>query len=449
MSVPPRLASQLMPRIGRGGDVKTHSMAISRVALRGFKGHKNLELDMGRITVLIGPTNSGKSAVLQALNMLKSALENDGRIMEGSAGQGLGEFAGMAAGGDENKEVGICVHGRKKIQARKHMVDTKFVYDATFGRLSRPVRLDAVVDMACSSQQGGAGSMRLDHSYGGDADKTVVSGAGTPNGSPVQARADGGCAPRVQAELPQDPAAVAFGHMFCNGSYFASLLDEMWHVPFSRVATTDRVPLEYDAGILSPDRMRAAASLISRISADNSAREKISDMLDCMGLGRIEVRTIPVGKGKKKMLTLDIVKNGSRRTAVREGTGLDQMVAMLAILAYAPSGSVVAIEEPEIHLDPATQARLMKVMVEQAVKENKQIVFTTHSDHLIYPLLAYIEKRDHPLACGDVALYYFDAGESGAVAGAERLAINERGQIRGGLRGFWNVDMRAMDDILG
>ena len=55
MVVPPRQAGQMMPRMGRDGDVKTHSMSISRVALRGFKGHKSLDLDMGRITVLIGP----------------------------------------------------------------------------------------------------------------------------------------------------------------------------------------------------------------------------------------------------------------------------------------------------------------------------------------------------------------------------------------------------------
>ena len=369
--------------------------------------------------------------------------------MEGSAGQGLGEFADIVADGDEDGEVGICVHGRKRIQARRHVVDTKFVYDAAFGRHSRLARLDAGVDMACGSQHGGAGSMRLDHSYGGNGAKTVVSGAGTPDGSPVQAMANGRTAPSVEARLSQGPATDAFRCMFGSGGYFASLLDMLWHVPFSRVATTGKIPLEYDASILPPDRAQAAASLISHISADNSARERISDMLDGMGLGRIEVRTIPVRKGKKNMPTLDVVKNGSRHMVVHEGSGLNQTVAMLAILAYAPSGSVVTIEEPEIHLDPATQARLMKVMVEQAVRDDKQIVFTTHSDHMLYPLLAYIEKKDHPLACSDVAMYYFDTDGSGAVAGAERLAINERGQIRGGLKGFWNVDMRAMDDILG
>ena len=47
-------------------------MEISHLSLRGFKGHKSLDLGMGKMTVLIGPTGSGKSTVLQALDLLKS-----------------------------------------------------------------------------------------------------------------------------------------------------------------------------------------------------------------------------------------------------------------------------------------------------------------------------------------------------------------------------------------
>ena len=76
------------------------------------------------------------------------------------------------------------------------------------------------------------------------------------------------------------------------------------------------------------------------------------------------------------------------------------------------------------------------------------MIFTTHSDHLLYPLLAYVEKEGFPLANSDVAMHYFSTDESGAVGAVERLAINKRGQIRGGLKGFWGTDAAAMDEIL-
>lgn len=130
-------------------------------------------------------------------------------------------------------------------------------------------------------------------------------------------------------------------------------------------------------------------------------------------------------------------------------SGAGGLACMLAALACSPRGSVVVIEEPEVHLDPAAQARLVGVIVRQVVEDGKQVVFTTHSDHLLYPLLAYVKKEGCPLGCGDVSMHYFEADESGGSAGAERLDINEHGQIEGGLRGFWDADMKAMGELLG
>ena len=122
---------------------------------------------------------------------------------------------------------------------------------------------------------------------------------------------------------------------------------------------------------------------------------------------------------------------------------------MLATLADSPEGAIVTIEEPELHLDPAAQARLVGILVRQATEANKQIVLTTHSDHLLYPLLECVARAECPLAGGDVAMHYFNTDESGNAAGAERLPINERGQMPGGLRGFSYADGIAMSDILG
>ena len=428
--------------------MKSQGTTISRISLRNFKGHADLTLDMGRITVLIGPTGSGKSTVLQALNILNSTLGSNGRVLlDGNIG-GHGQFVDIVTGRDEGLGVAIGVDGSKKVEVRgRQAVSTEFSCSLALDGSPYSPGLDAVVDMRCGSSPSGASTMRLEHLHG--ARKTLVSGAGTPGDGPVPAQADGGLVPRVQADLADNPATRAFRTMFANGEYFMSLLDDLWHVPFSRVVTSDKFPLVFGASIMSQDRTRAAASLFSYISSDNPIREKISGMVKEVGHKRIETRTIPVTKGQENLLALDFVGKRSRNTIVNEGSGLNQLATMFAILAYSPRGSIVTIEEPEIHLDPAAQARLMGIMVKQAVEEDKQVVFTTHSDHLLYPLLAYVKKKDCPLACSDVSMHYFDTDESGAVAGAAKLDINEHGQIDGGLRGFWDADMKAMGEILG
>ena len=448
MRIPPRQEMAEVPRPGLAGSLKADSTAITRVSLRNFKGHESLDLDMGRITVLIGPTGSGKSTVLQALGMLHSALRSDGGIMRGNGIHGHGQFVDIVANRDEAQQVAIGVGGQKRVRTEGgYDVDTEFSCRMTFGVPPHPPEMDAVVDIRCGSVPPHAGTMRLEHS--GGAGRTVATGAGSRDGTPTPVRAVGGLIPRMHANLAGCPAAEAFRSMFGNGEYFRLLLDDLWHVPFSRVVTHDKLPLEYNASIMSRDRSRAAASLLSHVSGDNLIQKKISGMVKEVGHKRIATRTIPVGKGERGMLALDFVGERSYNAITHEGSGLNQLATMFAILAYSPSGSVVTIEEPEIHLDPAAQARLMGIMVRQAIEEGKQIVFTTHSDHLLYPLLAHVKKKACPLACGDVAMHYFDTDESGAVAGVERLDINEHGQISGGLRGFWDADMKAMGEVLG
>ena len=448
MKMPPRQEMAKVLRPGPASSLKADSTTITRVSLRNFKGHEGLDLDMGGITVLIGPTGSGKSTVLQALGLLQSTLSSDGGNMQRGGIQGHGQFADIVTNRDEDRRVAIGVDGHKSVRTEGgHDVDTEFSCRMEFGSPPHTPAMDAVVGIKCSSAPPHAGTMQLEHS--GGAGKTVVTGAGSRDGTPAPVQVFGKLIPRMHANLEECPATEAFRSMFENGGYFRSLLDDLWHVPFSRVVTHDKLPLDYSTSIMSKNRAGAAASLLSHVSSDNFIQEKISGMVREVGQKRIATRTIPVGKGEKNMLALDFVGEGSYNTIMHEGSGLNQLVTMFAILAYSPRGSVVTIEEPEIHLDPAAQARLMGIMVKQAVEEGKQIVFTTHSDHLLYPLLAHVKKKSCPLECGDVAMHYFDTDELGAVAGVERLDINEHGQISGGLRGFWDADMKAMSEVLG
>ena len=372
----------------------TKSMALGRVSLLNFKGHESLDLDMGRIMALIGPTGSGKSTALQALNLLKSTLEDGNATMMNGSSEGYGRFADVVTGGNKDLEVSIGVEGSKTVRTEGVTVDTMFSYRATFGGgLSAP-SLDATVDMefGTGAQEAGV-SARLAHSYGEDVEETAVSGALAPDGSPVQANGEGGLTPRIQANLAECLEARAFKEMFQSGAYFASLLYCLWYVPFSRVVTSYELPLEYDESILSADRARAAASLISNISTDVAIQEKISDMIGEIVSRKIATRNIPVKSGKGGMITLESSGKRSRNTIMHEGSGLNQLVNMLAVLAVSPAGSVVTIEEPELHLDPASQARLMGIIVRQATEEGKQVVFTTHSDTCSTPCWRTSRKR--------------------------------------------------------
>ena len=52
---------------------------ITRIAVRNFRSLRNVQLDLGSLTVLIGPNGSGKSNVLDALRLI-DAFAWKGRI---------------------------------------------------------------------------------------------------------------------------------------------------------------------------------------------------------------------------------------------------------------------------------------------------------------------------------------------------------------------------------
>ena len=94
------------------------------------------------------------------------------------------------------------------------------------------------------------------------------------------------------------------------------------------------------------------------------------------------------------------------------GFGVSQVLPILVLCFYVPSGSVVVLEQPEIHLHPAVQAGLADVFIDAARLRGVQVVFESHSEHLLMRLQRRIAEG--LLSRDDAALYFcaFDRDRS-------------------------------------
>ena len=127
---------------------------------------------------------------------------------------------------------------------------------------------------------------------------------------------------------------------------------------------------------------------------------------------------------------------------VSEGFGTNSLIMLLMQLTSAEQGATVMIEEPEIHLHPKAQAELAEVITEVALEEDKQVIMTTHSEHITGRLLTLVAEGR--LTPDDVAIYAFEKDEEG-VCTAKDLRITPDGTIEGGINDFFETNLAEMN----
>lgn len=129
---------------------------------------------------------------------------------------------------------------------------------------------------------------------------------------------------------------------------------------------------------------------------------------------------------------------------VNDGYGVNQIIYLLAKL-LRPQAHVVLIEEPEVHLHPAVQRKLAREMGRIVQEEEKQVLLTTHSETFVSSLLALVAEGSFPAR--DLALYFCE--KQGWHTNFTRQAVNEDGQVEGGLRSFLEAELEDLKKILG
>jgi predicted ATPase len=99
------------------------------------------------------------------------------------------------------------------------------------------------------------------------------------------------------------------------------------------------------------------------------------------------------------------------------------------------------IEEPEISLHIESQLELPKLFSE-AIKEGKQVIVTTHSEHLILALKPLIASGE--LKPEDVAIWHFEKTEEGTKAA--RLKLTGKGIVEGWIPSYVKAEKEIIKE---
>ena len=118
------------------------------------------------------------------------------------------------------------------------------------------------------------------------------------------------------------------------------------------------------------------------------------------------------------------------------GFGVSQVLPVLTHCYRPPEGSILIIEQPEAHLHPKAQSELADVLIDVVKNRKVQIIFESHSEHLLHRLTRRIAEEE--ISADDMALYSCQINEG--VSEIEPLEMDEYGNISNWPQNFFGDD---------
>lgn len=170
----------------------------------------------------------------------------------------------------------------------------------------------------------------------------------------------------------------------------------------------------------SLDELNAWQRLMTELDIDGS---KQTDQFDADSAAEKIVTNLKETTSEKVLELVLIDRRNDTPVSHRDiGVGVSQVLPVLAY-AYANTNSLIAIEQPEIHLHPALQADIADVFIESALgTQRNRFIIETHSEHMILRVLrrirettnGTIEGNQMPIRPNDVAVLWVSSKLDGA-----------------------------------
>ncbi|MFN0070327.1 MAG: AAA family ATPase [Chloroflexota bacterium] len=167
--------------------------------------------------------------------------------------------------------------------------------------------------------------------------------------------------------------------------------------------------------------------LASALSGPRNARmemlNQVSKWLRRMGVAKqVEVRQL----GRSSRYEVVVHKDGVAANLHDVGTGISQVLPVITLAYFAPAGSTIILEEPEIHLHPLAQSVLAELFVEVSRERRVQFIVETHSEHVFRRLQTVIARGD---ADAELCRLYFVERE-GPDAKLRTLELDSFGRVQ-------------------
>jgi len=134
---------------------------------------------------------------------------------------------------------------------------------------------------------------------------------------------------------------------------------------------------------------------------------------------------------------------GARVNLADMGFGIAQAFPIFVRLFYSWEGQIIVIEEPELHLNPAAQGMIFDAVVEYAT-QGRQIIVETHSEHFVLRMRR--RSLEQPELRGLIRVHYVERHDNQSVL--TPLPLTEEGRLDNWPMGFLNEAFAESVELL-
>ena len=407
---------------------------ITNITLENFKCFRHVSINPKLLTVLIGPNGTGKSSILQALLLLKQSVGEEQLNMQGGqvnfpAASTIGPGFLHEASFFRIVLVGVDINSPPPVAYNYGaIISPSGVVEESFGALTSSIEGHSVEIRVDENDPTANGIIAVD-GYRGEMDRLGVIGSLVNDESECHWQW-GELMPHLEIlDEVLDIATVPL-----------SVLEELKVVPATRGFVRSQYPLgnvEYQNVSLSNGLSGQEEETASNLGYGRRLEGRLSELLQRITGTGMRADTVP-----PQSVAINSLTPSGAVNIVAEGFGTNALILLFQQLIAAEKDATILVEEPEIHLHPKAQAELAEVLAETAKAEDKQIIMTTHSEHLVERLLLLVAEGT--LEADDLAIYSFSKDEKGECFAAE-IQVTENGQVEGGLTDFYANNLDTLD----
>lgn len=404
---------------------------FTQLRLVNFKAWKDTgPISLKPVTMLLGTNSSGKSTLIQSLLLLKQTVQSPDRTVHLNLGgdeiNDLFNFGGfedvLNQATESPRQFSIGFNFLREGDAR---VSTG-QFDCTYGQTSSGSVAIQTLDLRTSDRRFRA--IRRDKG----AFSVVVDEEALPrfkgrNFAPERSIAFSADA---IAALNQDGPKVEDLSLAIRRELEAvSYLGPLRRKPERDYPWNKTKP--GDVGIDGRSAIDALlASALLRSDEQNYIVNGVSSWLAHMKVAdSLEVRQ----QGRSNRYELIVHRDGVACNLRDVGIGVSQVLPVLVVAHFAPPGSTIMLEEPEIHLHPLAQSVLAELFVTISKQRKVQFIVETHSEHLFRRMQTLIAKQQ--VSPSEAAMYFVE--RESKTTKLRELELDDFGRVKNWPVGFF------------